>query len=39
MKTGSSFISKDLKKKQSFELKLRRLCSALVIKHKCLMEL
>lgn len=30
MKTGSSFISKDLKKKRSFELKLRRLCSALV---------
>lgn len=27
MKTGSGFISKDLKKKQSFELKLRRLCS------------
>lgn len=30
MKTGASFISKDLKKKQSFELKLKRLCSALV---------
>lgn len=32
MKTGSSFISKDLRAegKQSFELKLRRLCSALV---------